>query len=214
MTDQTAVATEDAKPAPTEGAAEAPGAQDGYEAALDKFNKAANDSGQQQTAPAGKPAAPASETISREEAQKIADEAVRTALGQQKDVSDLETISREIAEGTGMSQKMARAWLKETAEEDKRLAEAWLKRLEDPAGWSKVQGELAKRFREENKDVIDARATEDRRAVNAAVHSATSASQQLPEGEKPRSIAEINRQRKEDPAAYRRFLRSKGFKGG
>ena len=69
--------------------------------------------------------------------------------------------------------KQARAWLKDTADDDPRIQKAFVNREKDPQTWGKILTALNKEFAKESKRP-DAAATEDRDAVTAAVRGSTS----------------------------------------
>lgn len=71
------------------------------------------------------------------------------------------------------SVNIARGWLKDAADNDKRIQKAFSERETNPDGWNKVLAGLSKAFAKEVRRP-DQTATEDREAVTAAVRGASS----------------------------------------
>lgn len=70
------------------------------------------------------------------------------------------------------SQTIARAWLKDAADNDPRIQKAFLDREKNPDAWNKILAGLSKEFAKEMRRP-DAQTTEDREAVTAAVRGAS-----------------------------------------
>lgn len=74
------------------------------------------------------------------------------------------------------------AWLEGQARDDARIASAWQRRRSDPQTFQKIVGQLGRRFAGKFKSAPDAKATEDRDAVAAAVRGSGN---KAPEGQAP-----------------------------
>lgn len=75
-----------------------------------------------------------------------------------------------------------KAWIDSRAEEDPRLAQAWVNRHANPKQFEKVVGTLGREFSKKYGKLPDRAATEDRDAVTAAVRGAST---KAPEGQAP-----------------------------
>lgn len=75
---------------------------------------------------------------------------------------------------------LVRGWLDARASEDRRLANAWAQRHQDPKGFQKVLKRLNRELSQKFSSLPDKKATEDREAVAAAVRGA---SNQAPESD-------------------------------
>lgn len=72
-----------------------------------------------------------------------------------------------------VSDRLVRAWIDAAAEEDPRLAKAWVNRKKDPAAFTRIVGQLGKNFAKEFSKRPDPAVTEDRAIVANAVRNAS-----------------------------------------
>lgn len=81
------------------------------------------------------------------------------------------------------SDRFVRAWIDSLAEENPKLAKAWVKRNEEPKAFARVVAGLAKEFAKEFVNRPDPKLSEDKDLVAAAVRGAST---KAPEGEAPK----------------------------
>lgn len=91
----------------------------------------------------------------------------------QRDIADaVKTIRTEMGDHA-LSEKAVRRMLNGAAGEDARLQTAWMNRIQNPDGYSRVLKALAKEFASEVAEMPDKGVTEDRESVAAAVRGAS-----------------------------------------
>jgi hypothetical protein len=71
------------------------------------------------------------------------------------------------------SDKLVRAWIEATAEENPKLTNAWVNRKKDPKAFGRIVEKLSRDFAAEFSKRPDPNATEDREVVSAAVRGAS-----------------------------------------
>lgn len=77
---------------------------------------------------------------------------------------------------------LVRGWINARAEDDPRLAKAWMERAAKPQEFKRVVASLGREFAKKYGRLPDKQATEDREAVTAAVRGAST---KVPEGKSP-----------------------------
>lgn len=102
-----------------------------------------------------------------------ANEAKRQSEAIKQAVDDAAKVVRGDLPDDVASDRLARAWLKDAADNDPRIQAAFKDREKNPEGWNKILTSLSREFAKEMKRP-DQAATEDREAVTAAVRGASS----------------------------------------
>lgn len=100
----------------------------------------------------------------------------------QKDMNDTIEVVRGDLPGTFFDKTFVKAWIDARATEDPRLAQAWVKRHQNPQEFKRVQSALSKEFAKKYGKLPDKQATEDHETVAAAVRGAST---KVPEGKAP-----------------------------
>ena len=89
--------------------------------------------------------------------------------------ADLDGAAEKILGETGESKGLVRGWMEYQAAQDPRISEAFLRRHENPAAFTKVVNSLKAEFAKSRETKVDQAATEERAAVNSAVKASANA---------------------------------------
>lgn len=181
MTDTTQQAAVDAAQAPAQqGATDGQNAQaqgDDLDTLLAEF-----DQGQ---SPAAASTQPAQQQATGDDLKVVAEEvrAWRTERQQETFKRDMgETIKkvRGDLDAELFDDSLVRGYVNARADEDPRLAQAWVNRHTNPKAFNRVVEQLGREFRQKWSKMPDRQATEDHAAVTAAVRSASTRAPDAP----------------------------------
>jgi hypothetical protein len=181
QTEQTAVDATNttAQPVVAEPNAQTSGATDDLDALLRQYE---TETAAPTAAPQSKP-----EQAGTDDLKVIAEEfrAMRTERQQEvfnRDMSATVAKVRGDLDPEIFGDTLVKAYINARADEDSRLAKAWVERNANPKAFNRVVEQLGREFRQKLSKLPDRQATEDREAVTAAVRGAST---RAPESQAP-----------------------------